>query len=132
MRRFFARSHVLALLFAVSMLAACATRPPTDRGVRFDSSELSREELTRYTTVGDAVRALRSVWLQQRTPVRLSSAGSTNPVWVYRDGTRVGGPEVLRNLSTSEVAEVRYFDAVQASQRWGINHENGVIHVTSR
>jgi hypothetical protein len=55
-----------------------------------------------------------------------------NPVWIYRDGIRVGGPEVLERLSTAEIETIEYYDATRASLRWGQNHENGAIHLVSR
>src|SRR5690606_21751083 len=106
MRGYFARLNGPLLLIFLALLAGCSARTQRTSGI--NSDELTREELSRYNTVGEAVQALRSGWLNRRTPVRLSPTGSAteaNPVWVYRDGTRVGGPDVLRNLSTVEVAE---------------------------
>jgi len=44
----------------------------------------------------------------------------------------VGGVEELKYMSTEGIAYVRFFNGIQASQRWGLGHENGVIFVSSQ
>lgn len=130
------------LLLAVALLlTACTARSTVSGGSA--ANHISREDLSRYTTVMDAVQGLRPVWLRQRTPLTLSNdpvppgqpnpgTRETNPVWIYRDGLRVGDPTVLQNMSTAEVETIEYYDAARASRAWGQNHENGVIHLTTR
>lgn len=122
------RLTVLALLVLPLVIGSCA---PHAARKGSPSNQITAEALSRYSTVGAAVQALRSGWLVRRSP---GGAGlpPRSPVWVYRDGTRVGDAEVLTYLSTSEISVIDYYDAVQASRRWGTNHENGVIHITSR
>jgi hypothetical protein len=123
---------VLPLVFA-----ACGAR--TEAGPRTASDRLTPAEIERYSNLYEAVQALRLTWLQPRTRLRLdprgvsdSGAVPANPVWTYRDGTRLGGPEALRRISTTEIERVEYYNARAASHRWGINHENGAINVISR
>lgn len=128
------RSSLALIAPLLLLLAGCAPRAQTTP--RFGARLITHTDLQRFMSVEDAVQVLRSGWLVRRSPVRLTpftAAGETaSPVWVYRDGTRIGSPEVLRYISTSEVWLVEYFDGRSASLRWGMNHENGVIHVLSR
>ena len=51
---------------------------------------------------------------------------------VYVDNVPLGTVEVLKSLSTSDVAEVRKMSAAEATTRWGTGHPGGVVYVTTR
>ncbi|MGH7463012.1 MAG: hypothetical protein ACREMA_18555 [Longimicrobiales bacterium] len=51
---------------------------------------------------------------------------------VYIDDTRLGGVETLRSISTASISYIRYYDGVTATGRWGIDHGQGVIFVSTR
>ena len=124
-----------SILTVALMVTACGTfstsNPPSDdRGPTSD--DLTKEDLTDYSTVMEAVQALRPAWLRERTPLFLSPRSGTtpaNPVWVYWDGTRLGDPSNLTRIATSQISRAVYFNARVASFRWGISHENGVIYL---
>lgn len=92
-------------------------------------------------TVYDLVFALRKQWLHTRgvelseTPgVSMSETGgrvtSAAPTLVaYLDNARLGDLEQLRTLPLTGVVAVRYYDAAQATQRFGAGHRHGVIQV---
>lgn len=126
----------MALLLVLSLLttSGCSVTQRTAGGPaaaaeRPDPSLLEEETLRRYSSAFEAVQTLRSQWLRVRSP---GSFQGTGQVWVYRNGVRVGGVEELRRMSTTEIESIRYYDGRQASQRWGLGHENGVIFVTGR
>lgn len=117
---------------AALVLAACGAPNSNSSAGGGRSSELTQEDLEDYSTVLEAVQALRAGWLRERTPLVLAPGAGTapaNPVWVYWDGTRVGDPSYLGRVSTSQVSRVMHYDARAASVRWGVGHENGVIYV---
>ena len=126
---------LLSILTVALVVAACGTlgtsNPPSDdRGPTSD--DLTKEDLTDYSTVMEAVQALRPTWLRERTPLVLSPRSGTepaNPVWVYWDGTRLGDPSYLTRIATSQISRAVYYNARVASFRWGISHENGVIYL---
>ena len=127
-------SLLYPLLTAAVTLTACGplhtTDSPSDAGP--GSDDLVAEDLTDYSTVMEAVQALRPAWLRERTPLVLSPRSGTeaaSPVWVYWDGTRLGDPSYLTRIATSQVSRLVYYDARVASFRWGIGHENGVIYI---
>jgi hypothetical protein len=124
---------VLASSLILILLLGCASGPEREPGAgalaRSDPNRLSSEEIRGFPTAAQAVQGLRSGWLRLRSPAGINSAGQ---VWVYQDGMRLGGVEVMTNLSTAEIEMIEYVDGIRASQRWGLGHENGVINVISR
>ena len=130
------RVSLLAAVIAAALVStACGARNPSgaapaagERG----TDDLTKEDLADYSTVLEAVQALRPIWLRQRTPLLLSPSSGTepaSPVWIYWDGTRLGDPSHLSRIATSQVTRVVHYDARAASLRWGISHENGVIYL---
>jgi hypothetical protein len=124
--------HPLAwrtVLLGAIVCAGCYTRTaqPTRR---LDRTVITRDEMLdgHYATVYDAVAATRSIWLQPHGP---DSFVLPSIVWVYVDGTRAGGVDVLRNYQPGLVSTVRYYDGPSATSRWGIDNGSGVIHIST-
>ena len=82
----------------------------------------------RFTNAYEAVAALRSNWLQTRGA---DSFATPTTVQVYFDGTRLGGIDTLRSIGTAGIVYIRYYDGITASGRWGLDHGQGVILVSS-
>src|SRR5262245_54123765 len=118
-----------AALAMWALSAACAARHerPTRR---LDRMVITREEMLKanYTNAYDAVAALRSMWLRPRGP---DSFTLSSIVWVYVDGVRVGGVEVLQSIQPSLVNTLRFYDGPTATSRWGVDNGAGVIHVST-
>lgn len=86
--------------------------------------------------------ALRQHWLNARG-VELSETPSVTmdergarvtpavaaALVTYLDHVRLGDQEQLRTVAISGVLAVRYYDAAQATLRWGAGHRHGVIQV---
>ena len=113
--------------------SAAATTPaaPAHRAHR-DRNLLSPEDWTGRNE-NDAlslVRALRPAWL--RGSRGASSNAEAAPVVVYRDGVKMGGASELRSISTVQVREIRYLDAMAATQRFGMDHAGGAILVSTQ
>jgi len=53
------------------------------------------------------------------------------PVVVYVDNARVGPITELKGMGTTDLREIRYLSPRAATDRWGINHAGGVIHVST-
>ena len=75
------------------------------------------------------MQALRSNWLNARplSPYAALEGG----VQVYMDNVRLGGLSELQAIPMSTVVYIRHFDALQATERWGLNHTQGVIFVST-
>src|SRR5262245_54511532 len=114
----------------VTALAGCAARRTGTSIPEGDRNEISQAQMQerRFTNVYDAVQSLRSNWLQKRGTDSFSKPGQ---IWVYMDGTKLGGLEALRSIAVTGVAFVRHFDGASATARWGLDHGQGVIFVSS-
>lgn len=77
----------------------------------------------------EAVQALRGNWLNPPTNTVFSRYGSA--VSVYLDNIRLGGPSELQGIPLNAVVYIRYFDALEATTRWGLDHSEGVIYVST-
>jgi hypothetical protein len=53
-------------------------------------------------------------------------------VKVYLDGSLLGGTESLRQITTRSISTIRYLNGLEASERWGLDHDLGAIVVTTR
>jgi hypothetical protein len=76
-----------------------------------------------------AVARLRANWLRKRGVSSINREGS---ILVYQDGIRMGGPGSLRQINVAMIGSISYLDGMQATQRFGIDHGNGAILVTTR
>lgn len=123
------------LLFCLSFtllvpLSACFRASSGSGGGSGDRSVLSREEVLegRFTSAWDAVDALRRDWLHVR-----GTNTFTHPseIQVYLDGIRLGTVGSLRDIPASGVESIKRYNGMDASARWGLDHGQGVIYVTS-
>jgi hypothetical protein len=119
----------LALTISVA-LSACSKGRPTDARPS-DRSVISSAEMREHNfrNVYEAVAALRSNWLVSRGS---DSFNSPTGVKVYYDTAMLGGVETLRTIRPEGIAFVRFYDGISASARWGMDHAQGVIFVSSR
>ena len=105
-----------------------SSRPRTSRDV------ITAEELATIDaqTALQAVQRLRPNFLQTRGGASMSvNSGPVNVV-VYVDQTRMGGPNTLSQIPVTEVREIRYLNATDATQRYGTGHGAGAIIVTRK
>lgn len=127
------RLNAGVLLAAVMMpvVLACSSTSSARRPSSSQPGLITMDELnaTRYSTALDVVQALRPQWLRGRgrTSVNLSES-----VKVYLDDSPLGEPEQLRSISARSIASIRYLDANDATQRWGMDHGQGAIMVSTR
>jgi len=116
---------------ATDSAAAATPAAPAHRAHR-DRNLLSPEDWAGRNE-NDAlalVRALRPAWL--RGSRGASSNAEAAPVVVYRDGVKMGGASELRSISTVQIREIRYLDAMAATQRFGMDHAGGAVLVTTQ
>ncbi len=118
----------LAVLALAGLTAACG--PFFARG-RADRNLITEEQIqdNHFKTAYEAVAALHSNWLVMRPNTLTSQQDS---VVIYFDNVKLGFPRELRDIETARINYIRYFDAVQATTRWGVGHSQGVIFVSSR
>jgi hypothetical protein len=97
--------------------------------VRNDRQLLTRDVIlgTQYSNMYDVIQALRGNWL--RTRAAESIQGKSSTVQVYLDNQRLTGADELKSMPTTNIETVRYYDPIQASSRWGMDHGAGAIYI---
>ena len=105
-----------------------SSRPRTSRDV------ITAEELAAIDaqTALQAVQRLRPNFLQTRGGASMSVTSGPVNVVVYVDQTRMGGPNSLSQIPVTEIREIRYLNATDATQRYGTGHGAGAIIVTRK
>ena len=108
----------LLVILSVATLGACAsagTTSTTPGAVRGDPDLLTQAEIE-SVGVGnlyDVVSRLRPRWLSARGGSNFSGGGGG--IVVYQNQTRLGGPEVLRQLGTGAAVRIRFLEGSVAS-----------------
>lgn len=120
--------RLMLLSFALMIgFAGCASgsggggggsRSSSNRLVAADMA--NQQELDLY----QAIRQLRGRWLTSR--------GRGTPKVHVDGGARQGGVQELQNIRVSEVQEVEFMGAADATLRFGTGYEAGAILVTTR
>ena len=80
-------------------------------------------------TLYEAIEQLKPRWLIPRGPNKYLRRLF---VYVYADGQRIGDVDVLRSMRPGDVTTVRYYNASDATQRFGATNEGGAIALTRR
>ncbi|HZD05161.1 MAG TPA: hypothetical protein VE173_09585, partial [Longimicrobiales bacterium] len=79
-------------------------------------------------TAYELVQRLQPQWLTSRGPTSLTNAAPT-VASVYLDSVEVGDIEYLKGLNVTAIREMRYYAPGEASVRFGMGHQRGVIDV---
>ena len=141
------RSYVfLGLLLALG-LAACASGGGGTGTRPVDSNVITLLEIqqVRADNAYEIVRQLRPRWLRARGSRGFRSAGGADTasapagsletgasLVVYLDEVMLGAPSELERISAQQVRSIRFLDASDAQQRFGMNHVQGAIVVSTR
>jgi hypothetical protein len=120
-----------SFVLASSVVAGCASAPSQGQPGRPNGNQLTRAELAAANSdnLYDAIAKLRPEWLTTRGPTSATNATPTG-VDIYMNGTLLGKADYLRDVRLSDVTAVQYWDAGQASARFGMGHPRGVIELT--
>jgi hypothetical protein len=122
------RTRFVALLACVVLATACAsggTGSPSRTGR--NRNVITADELGELQVQNalEAVRQLRPAWLTAR--------GRTGLPVIYRNSTLWGrDPSSLQSIQIQTIEEIRYFNAADATTRWGMGVSGGVIQVMTR
>ena len=78
----------------------------------------------------DAVQLFHPEWLVLRGQEAIYNAEADN-IRVYLDNVLMGGVGELVNIEASNIEYIRFFNATQATARWGTGHTHGAIQVVT-
>lgn len=117
------------LLLVLLGSAGCASRPALLGEGRYDLIMDNQITGSGSGDLYDLVRKLRPFWI-----VKGGTDTPENPgkIYVFLDGTRMGGLEALRTIPAATVSYIRWFDGMEAASRWGLDHDRGVIYVSTQ
>ena len=131
MRPVLGRTAAMLLAGSLLTLASCASSGTSSSSrSRTDATLITREQIDEhhFTNAYDAVAALHSNWLVTKGT---DSFASPSQVRVYVDNTFLGGVESLKNVDANTIRGIRWIDGIAATARWGMDHGQGVIQVTT-
>ena len=127
--------------FVATAMIALAAGCASSAGVapsKQNQNLISSDEITQSSAANayDLIQRLRPNYLRTRGAVHGTPNGATKiePVdlVVYLNENRLGNSDQLRQISTSEIREIRYFNASEATTKWGTGHSAGAVQVMSR
>ena len=122
-----------ALLLIPALVSAQDTTKAKPKPKRLPDviSETEIQDVARdIQDVFSLVERLRPSWL--RTRGTGSAVMGTAEVVAYVNDAKRGNAESLRAVPLAGVLEVRHLNGTDATQRFGLNHENGAILVKLR
>jgi hypothetical protein len=116
----------LVLAFAL----ACAPPATTGKSETRNPNLITKDEITAANVYNayDAVRVLRPTFLHSRGPTTLRQPDTGLPR-VYLDHQFYGEIELLRQIDTKSIREIRFYNASEASIKFGLGNTSGVIEV---
>ena len=125
-------------LAAIALAVGCASAGVSP--AKQNQNVITTEEIAQVTASNayDLIQHLRPNYLRTRGAVRGAPASDgTNhlePVdlVVYLNDSRLGGSEQLRQITSSDIREIRYYSSSEATTKWGTGHSAGAIQVLTR
>lgn len=127
-----------ALVTAMVVLTACASAGGGPSAAKQNPNLISMEEIIESSASNayEVIQRLRPNFLRTRGAVH-GTPGATNAMEmvdlvVYLNESRLGGSDQLRQISTADIREIRYFNSSEATTKWGTGHSGGAIQIVSR
>ena len=126
-----ASSPIFLLLSLV--LGACVSGSASRPGPGSDTNVITEEELAAFpgTSAYDAVSRLRAQWLRGRSGTFRSETGRNYPQ-VFVDGRPWGGIESLQQIDISQIGQIHFISAADATTRFGTGYPAGIIEVITK
>jgi hypothetical protein len=114
------------------LLSACASAGAKGSTPRRDRNLITRDEIAKSPehSALSLIRTLRPGMLNDRG--KTSIAHPDPGIVVFLNDQRYGDLASLDAIEVSTIQEIRFLNAAQAQQRYGMGYPQGVILVTSR
>ena len=124
------RHALFLMLFTATSASGCVSAASQTGSAPSSNNRLTRTQLasSNLDNLYDAIAKLRPEWLSSRGPTSVTDATPTS-VSVFMNGSMLGKGDYLKQVSLLDVTEVRYYEAAQASARFGMGHPRGVIEI---
>src|SRR5687767_15334404 len=128
------RARLLALI-AVAMSLGCAPSSSPGPAVDRRSQLITQDEIQSSGMSGNAyelISRLRPSFLVSRGQTTLSGDQSVEYPNVYVDGVAFGDINTLRQIDSSQIAEIRMYQSSEAQTKFGLGNSAGVIAIVTR
>ena len=138
------RLRRVVLVIGAGSAIACASGGGTGSGNRAgaDEAALAKHDRTLITAADmkdipasnlfEIVQRIHPEWLTVRNSVSIGSrTASDQGIHVYIDSQRAGSTEILKQVSVSSAASLKFYSASEAQARFGNGNLSGVIQVIS-
>lgn len=117
---------VILLIAAVSC-AHPGTAGESNRKLITEEEILSINATTAY----DVIARLRAEYLRNRGPTSLMLPSRSQPV-VFLNEQLYGSLDMLKEVRSSDLAEIRFYDGPDAITKFGSQYSGGVIQLVTR
>ena len=131
-------SRLFTALVSSALLVGCASASTTSGATR-NPNLITAEEIAQNSSSNayELIQRLRPSFLRTRGAAHGAPMNGTNTIEpveivVYLNETRLGGSEQLRQLPTTDIREIHYYSASDATTKWGTGHSAGAIQIISR
>lgn len=125
---------LVAAGIVLAMAPGCASTGSggdDDRGSRDVLARVQLEAVD-HLTAYDAIRRYRPTWLRTHRGQDSFVSEGRRGLRVYVDGTFFGGADALPKLDVRHIQEIRFLDKRKATMRFGTDHGEGAILITTR
>jgi hypothetical protein len=135
------RARLVMAALSAALSLGCSSNSNPSGAPRSTSSRqqdvIPEGEIT--SRASDAANALQVIQKLRPQMLRGRGVASPNDVTgetsmpkVYVDNVAYGNVEALSNVNASQVKEIRFINARDATTQWGTGHMGGVILVTTK
>lgn len=125
----------MAMVIVLTCTVACRSSSESQHRAanRANSNVLGQQQLaaTNSDNLFDAITKIRPEWLTSRGATSATNMALTSPS-VYMNGMMLGKADVLKDVRLLDVTEVKYWNAGQASARFGMGHPRGVLEISRK
>ena len=135
-------------IVSLALVAGCASATGGAAGKSVDRNVITADEIrgSSATNAYDAIARLRPQFLRTRGTIPTGGMTSRNDagsaqagqlagtvqIAVYLDDTVLGSVDALKQIETSMIGEIRYYNASDATTKWGTGNSAGAIQVITR
>ncbi len=130
--------NLIALIILIFIFAGCgASSSSAGQGTK-SSNKIENDEIQEalskqpFQNAYELISYLRPTYLNPRAQYTVGSGVLRVKPAVYVNNVKYGEIGELYNIGVGEITGVQYFKASDASYRFGMGHEGGVILISTR
>jgi hypothetical protein len=125
------RFFIVCCLGALMACASSGGQAAQQGKSRSSADVITRDEIQQahWQSAYELIQTLRPRWLRAHGAETI--LGKPPDVQVHLDENLLGGVATLRNIATNGIMSIQFVDPVSAAARWGGDHANGAIIVST-